>query len=197
MPYGIVLAGGQARRMGGGDKGLLPYRGGTVLDAVVRRLRPHCAALILSANGDPARFAALGLPVVPDHPADAGKGPLAGILAGLDAVAALAPTCRAIVTAPTDTPLLPPDLVPRLLEQQRASGQAVCVARSAGRNHPTVALWSLDTRQTLRALLREAGTRRLMAAQEALGCCTVEWLPADVDPFHNVNTPDDLAALPC
>src|SRR5204862_2453922 len=109
-PLGLVLAGGLARRMGGGDKARIRIGGETILERVLARLKPQCAAVILNANGDPARFADIALPVVPDGVPDF-AGPLAGILAGLDWAAAHVPSMTDVASVPGDSPFLPPDLV--------------------------------------------------------------------------------------
>src|SRR4030088_1669955 len=128
-PLGVVLAGGLARRMGGGDKARIVIGGATILARVLARLKPQCAALILNANGDPARFADTGLPVVPDSVPDF-AGPLAGILAGLDWAAAHAPSILDIASVPGDCPFLPKNLVERLHAARAASGQPLACARS-------------------------------------------------------------------
>jgi len=183
---GLVLAGGLARRMGGGDKTLLPLLGRPLLAHLLGRLSPQVAALAISANGDPARFAAVapGLPVLPDASPDH-PGPLAGILAGMDHAAARG--LAWVLSVPGDTPLVPPDLAARL----HAAGGAVAVAASAGRAHPPVALWSAALRDDLRAALA-AGEGKVSRWAERHGAATVAW---EGDPFVNVNTPGDLAAL--
>lgn len=183
---GLILAGGLARRMGGGDKGLHEIGGQTVLARVIASLGPQVSHLAINANGDPARFAAFGLPILPDsmpgHP-----GPLAGILAGLDAAAASG--LDWIVSAPADAPFLPPDLVVRLHEGRGSA--AMAIAASGGRTHPVAALWPVSMREDLRAALT-AGLRKVGTATE--GAAIVSWPDHPVDPFFNVNTPDDLAA---
>src|SRR5437764_5501698 len=139
-PLGVVLAGGLARRMGGGDKARLRIGGRTILERVLARLKPQCAALILNANGDPARFADTGLAVVPDSVPDF-AGPLAGILAGLDWAAAHAPQIVDIASVPGDCPFLPADLVARLEAARTAAGTPLACARSGEWRHPVAALW--------------------------------------------------------
>lgn len=184
--FGIILAGGAARRMGGGDKPLLALGDGTLLSHVIGRIAPQVAGLALSANGDPARFARFGLAVLAD--ADAGRpGPLAGILAGMDWAAAAG--AEALVSVAGDTPFLPPDLVPRLL--LAGSGGPALAATSGGR-HPTFGLWPVRLRDDLRAALAR-GERRVAAFANRHGAETA-WFPDQpFDPFFNVNTPDDLA----
>ena len=137
---GLVLAGGLARRMGGGDKALIAIGGTAILDRVIVRLRPHTTAIILNANGDPARFARFRLPVVADSVPDF-AGPLAGILAGLDWAAAHAPGLDWIASAPGDCPFLPHDLIPRLHQVREAAGTPLACARSGDWRHPVVGLW--------------------------------------------------------
>jgi molybdopterin-guanine dinucleotide biosynthesis protein A len=186
MIAGVILAGGRASRMGGSDKGLLPLAGRPILARVIDRLRPQVDALALNANGDPARFAAFGLPVladsVPGHP-----GPLAGVLAGMDWAAAQG--ASALVTAAADTPFFPADLVARL----RAAGpfaMAATPGEAGPERHPTFALWPVSLRDDLCAALA-SGLRKVIAWTDPHGCATV--LFPDPQAFFNVNTPEDLA----
>jgi molybdopterin-guanine dinucleotide biosynthesis protein A len=189
---GVILAGGLARRMSGGDKALLELGGATLLERVVERLAPQCDALILNANGDPARFAAYGLTVSADSIPDF-AGPLAGILAGMDWAAANRPDLGWIVTASVDTPFLPPELVERLHEVRTAASADLACARSGERNHNVDALWPVRLRDDLRAALIE-GTRRVDRWTARFSLATAEWPTEPVDPFFNVNTPEDFAA---
>ncbi|MDO5369003.1 molybdenum cofactor guanylyltransferase MobA [Paracoccus sp. (in: a-proteobacteria)] len=175
---GIVLAGGQSRRMGGGDKGLLDLGGRPVIAHVIERL--GCARAI-SANGDPARFARFGLPVLPDSLPD-WPGPLAGVLAGMDWAAAEG--IARIVTAAADTPFFPRDLAARL-----AAVEAPVVMATNDGDHPAFALWDVSLRDDLRAALR-SGTRRMRDWMDAQGAVRVGF-PGD-DPFFNINTPAEL-----
>jgi len=183
----VILAGGLSRRMGGGDKGLLPWGGGTVLSAVRDRLASQAAPLALNANGDPARFAALGLPVLPD-PLPGHLGPLAGLLAAMDWAAALG--APLVLTVPGDAPFLPFDLLPKLLEAGPPA-----IAASAGRLHPVAGLWPVTLREALREALAQ-GTRRVRAFAQAQGAQAAEFPvpPGGPDPFLNLNTPEDLLA---
>ncbi|MBB1491536.1 MULTISPECIES: molybdenum cofactor guanylyltransferase MobA [unclassified Paracoccus (in: a-proteobacteria)] len=176
---GIVLAGGQSRRMGGGDKGLLDLGGRPVIAHVIERL--GCARAI-SANGDPARFADFGLPVLPDSLPD-WPGPLAGVLAGMDWAAARG--IPRIVTAAADTPFFPRDLAARL-----AGVEAPVIMASNDGDHPAFALWDVSLRDDLRAALH-SGTRRMRDWMDAHGAVRVGF-PGD-DPFFNINTPAELA----
>lgn len=190
--HGLILAGGSARRMGGGDKGLLRVGGRPMLAWVMARLAPQCVDLALSANGDPGRFAWTGLPVVPDA-VPGGCGPLAGVLAGLDRLGAEVPAARWLVTVAADTPFLPLDLVARLWSAREETGASVACAASGGRAHPTAALWRVDLREALHATLVANGDRKVGTFLARHGAARVEWASAPFDPFFNVNAPDDLA----
>ncbi|MBB6411210.1 molybdenum cofactor guanylyltransferase MobA [Mesorhizobium sangaii] len=192
---GIILAGGQSRRMGGGDKSLLPLGGGRVLDQVVLRFGPQIEPLVLSANGDPSRFSRFGLPVLADTVMGF-AGPLAGILTGLEWAAAKT-ACKAIVTAAGDTPFLPLDLVERLAAATDQRPGSIAVACSAGKRHPTFALWPTDCRDALRHFLVDEDIRRVSAFIERHEFVEVEFPDPQsagqpVDPFFNINVPDDL-----
>jgi molybdopterin-guanine dinucleotide biosynthesis protein A len=187
---GVVLAGGLARRMGGGDKGLSLIEGRTIIERLVESLRPQCAGIVLNANGDPGRFAALGLPVVPDTIPDF-AGPLAGVLAGLDWTAKHHPGVAWIATIAGDTPFLPDDFVARLHGSRVAAGAALASAASGGRTHPVNGLWPIALREELRAALGR-GERKVGRWTAERGAIVVPW-DGDPDPFFNVNAPDDLA----
>ena len=190
---GIVLAGGLARRMGGGDKGLRLLGGRPVLDHVIARVKPQVADLAINANGDAGRFADWRLPVVPDPIAD-NPGPLAGVLAGLDWAAAAVPGATHVASFPCDAPFVPLDLVARLAEVLVEQGADMACARSDGRNHPVVGLWPIALRSALRAALVDEGVRKvdIWTARYRLATANFEATPAD--PFFNANKPDDLAA---
>jgi molybdopterin-guanine dinucleotide biosynthesis protein A len=192
ITLGLLLAGGLARRMGGGDKPLLSLGGRPILDHVVDRLRPQCDGLILNANGDPARFARWRLPVVADD-VPGFAGPLAGILAGLDWAAEHRPHVTAVVSVAADTPFIPHDLVARLVAAAAAEGLSLACAASGGWTHPVVGLWPVELRHDLRRALVEEGERKIDRFTARFGCASAEWPSAPVDPFFNVNTPDELA----
>jgi molybdopterin-guanine dinucleotide biosynthesis protein A len=192
-PHGLVLAGGLARRMGGGDKARIRIANATILDRVLTRLRPQCARIILNANGDPGRFADTGLPVVPDSVPDF-AGPLAGILAGLDWAAAHAPDIAEIVSVPGDCPFLPRDLVLRLDEARTASAQTLACARSGEWRHPVVGLWPVALRDDLRHAVVEEGLHKIEIWTARHGVAIADWPAVPVDPFFNVNTPEDVRA---
>ncbi|HXV23589.1 MAG TPA: molybdenum cofactor guanylyltransferase MobA [Alphaproteobacteria bacterium] len=187
---GVLLAGGLSRRMGGGDKSLHLLGGRIILAHVIDRIRPQVMRLALNANGDPSRFAVFGLPVVGDS-IGGFAGPLAGVLAGLDWATEAAPECRWLLSAPTDAPFLPKDLVRRLLDGA-SNGAQVSVAASAGRSHPVVALWSVALRQPLRDAL-EGGVRKVEDFTRGYQVATVEFPVDPIDPFFNLNRPGDLA----
>jgi molybdopterin-guanine dinucleotide biosynthesis protein A len=189
---GLLLAGGLARRMGGGDKPLRTIAGRTILSHVIERLAPQCDALLLNANGDPLRFAAYGLPVAADSVPDF-AGPLAGILAGLDWLAANRPGCGWMVSIAADTPFIPPDLVRRLHEARLAAGVPLACAASGGWTHPVIGLWPLALREDLRRALTVEGERKIDRWTARHGVAAVEWPVEPVDPFFNANKPDDLA----
>lgn len=194
-PPGVILAGGRATRMGGGDKGLLPLGDGTLLDRVIARLAPQVSGLALNANGDPSRFASLGLPVLPDSVAGY-PGPLAGVLAGLDWAAGEG--AETLVTVAADTPFFPPDLVARLEAEARGMAHPLVLAATPdpdrGRvRHPTFGLWPVALRDDLRDALGD-GLRKVVLWTDRHGGREALFDAPGRDPFFNVNTPDDLQA---
>jgi molybdenum cofactor guanylyltransferase len=188
---GLVLAGGLARRMGGGDKARIRVGGTAILERVLARLKPQCAQIIINANGDPVRFVDTGLPVVADSVPDF-AGPLAGILAGLDWAAAHAPASEWVVSVPGDCPFLPRNLVARLHEARAGAGTPLACARSGDWRHPVAALWPVALRDNLRGALDE-GLRKIEIWTARHGVAIAEWPIEPFDPFFNVNTPDDVA----
>lgn len=188
-PFGVILAGGLATRMGGGDKGLLPLGGRCILDHVIDRLEPQVDRLALNANGDAARFARFGLPVLCDS-VEGFAGPLAGVLAGLDWAAHEG--ADHVVTAAADTPFFPADLVPRLILAAETAGKPIALARTAEGRHPTFGLWPVALRDDLRAAL-EGGLRKVVLWTDRHGTADCAFPVAGFDPFFNVNTPEDLA----
>jgi molybdopterin-guanine dinucleotide biosynthesis protein A len=189
---GVLLAGGLARRMGGGDKPMRQIAGRTILARVIARLAPQCDGLILNANGDPARFAAFGLPVVPDSVADF-PGPLAGILAALDWAAANRPGISLVLSAAADCPFLPRNLVARLHAALVAEDAQLAVAASGGQSHPVIGLWSVALREELRHALVVEDIRKIDRWTARYRLATVDWPTAPLDPFFNANTADDIA----
>jgi molybdenum cofactor guanylyltransferase len=188
---GVLLAGGQSRRMGGGDKALRPLGQQTLLDHVIARVRPQVAALLVNANGDPARFARFGLPVVADSIADF-AGPLAGILAGLDWTVVNRPDCALVVSLATDAPFLPSDLVARLVEGMDAQGAELACAASGGQPHPVIGVWPVRLREELRHALVAEGIRKVDRWTARYRLATVDFPATPIDPFFNANRPEDL-----
>lgn len=189
---GVLLAGGQSRRMGGGDKCLRLLGGRPVLAHIIDRVCPQVRALVLNANGDPARFAAFGVPVVPDSIPDF-AGPLAGVLAGLDWAAAHAPACSLVASVPTDAPFLPVDLVARLAAAREAEGADIVCAASGGRAHPVVALWPVLLREDLRRAMTAEGIRKVDVWTARYRLATAGFATEPFDPFFNANRVEDLA----
>ena len=190
---GVLLAGGRARRMGGGDKCLRPLAGRPLLAHVIDRVAPQVGPLVLNANGDPGRFAAFGLPVAADLLPGA-PGPLAGVLAGMAWAAVHAPATPWILTVATDAPFLPPDLAARLHAAVRRDGADMACAASGGRHHPVIGLWPVGLRDTLERALRTEGIARVdrWTARFSLAVAAFEAGPPD--PFFNANRPEDLEA---
>ena len=178
--------------MGGGDKALIAIGGVAILDRVLALLRPACAGIILNANGDAARFARYGLPVVPDSVPDF-AGPLAGILAGLDWAAANRPDLAWVASVPGDCPFLPRDLVRRLHDAREKAGATLACARSGEWRHPVVGLWPVALRDDLRHALVEEDLRKIEVWTARHGVAIADWPVQPVDPFFNVNTPEDAA----
>lgn len=192
-PLGIVLAGGRATRMGGGDKGRLMLDGRSILDRVIERLAPQVPGMALSANGDPARFADIGLTVLPDS-VEGHPGPLAGVLAGLDWAAHMG--ASHIVTVAADTPFFPADLVPQLQLSAEAQGKPIALAATPDPErdvirHPTFGLWPVTLREDLREALRD-GVRKVVVWTDRHGAALASFPVHRGDPFFNVNTPEDL-----
>jgi molybdopterin-guanine dinucleotide biosynthesis protein A len=183
-PLGVILAGGQATRMGGGDKGLLQLGNTTIIGHVIARFSPQVADLVLNANGDPTRLQHLGLPLIPDS-ISGFAGPLSGVLAGLDWAATMG--ASHIVTAAADTPFMPCDLVPQL--QLAGNEQGLALAASPSGRQPTFGLWPVALRDDLRVALND-GLRKVVQWTQKHGAGTAEF-PDDAA-FFNVNTPEDL-----
>ncbi|HUC10238.1 MAG TPA: molybdenum cofactor guanylyltransferase MobA [Stellaceae bacterium] len=190
---GLLLAGGQSRRMGGGDKALRLLGGVSLLERVIARLRPQVGALVINANGDPARFAGFDLPVVADSVPDF-AGPLAGVLAGLDWAAAQQPDCEFVASVATDAPFLPRDLVARLMHGLSEAGADLCCAASGGRAHPVFGLWPVRLCEDLRRAVVVEGVRKVDEWTSRHKIVTVPFSDHPVDPFFNANRPADLVA---
>jgi molybdenum cofactor guanylyltransferase len=190
---GVLLAGGLARRMGGGDKPMRQIAGRTILERVIARLKPQCDGLILNANGDPARFSEFGLPVIGDT-VEGFPGPLAGILAALDWAAASRPGVQWVLSAAADCPFLPRDLVARLHVARIEQNAQLAVAASDGQSHPVIGLWNVGLRAELRHSLVVEDIRKIDRWTARYKLATVEWPVDELDPFFNANTMDDIAA---
>ncbi len=188
---GLLLAGGLSRRMGGGDKTLNRLAGRTILERVIDTARPQVDHLILNANGDPARFAAFGLPVVADV-VEGYPGPLAGVLTGLDWARLHAPHARWLVTFASDAPFLPGDLVARLIGAVERDGADLACARSDGRHHPVQGLWPVALADDLRRAVVEEGVRKVDAWTARYRLAVADFSTDPVDPFFNANRPEDL-----
>jgi molybdopterin-guanine dinucleotide biosynthesis protein A len=188
---GLVLAGGLARRMGGGDKALIRIGSETILQRALARLTPQVSGIVLNANGDPARFAPFGLPVVADSVPDF-AGPLAGILAGLDWVAANRPDIEWVVSVPGDCPFLPRDLVARLHAVRASENAPLACAHSGDWRHPVVGLWQVALREDLRHAITVEDLRKIEVWTARHGVALADWPVAPLDPFFNVNTPEDV-----
>jgi molybdenum cofactor guanylyltransferase len=178
--------------MGGGDKCLRPLGGRPILAHVIERARPQVEALLLNANGDPARFAAFGLPVIADT-VDGFAGPLAGILAGLEWAMTHRPGSPWLLSIATDTPFFPTDLRSRLLAAVTAKDADLACAASAGQAHPVFGLWHVALAADLRRSLVDEGLRKIDAWTARHRLVTVEFSAAPIDPFFNANRPEDLA----
>ena len=189
---GIVLAGGLSRRMGGGDKALRTLGGRTILDHVIARAAPQVDLLALNANGDPARFAATGLAVVPDT-VEGFPGPLGGVLAGLEWARERDPGCAYVASFACDAPFLPEDLVSRLWRAIEEEGAEIASARSDGREHPVFGLWPVSLAGALRAAVVEEGVRKVDVWTARYRLAHAGFSAAPVDPFFNVNRPEDIA----
>jgi molybdenum cofactor guanylyltransferase len=189
---GLVLAGGLARRMGGGDKARIRIGGRTILDRALACLSAQCERVIINANGDPVRFADTNRPIVADSVPDF-AGPLAGILAGLDWATAHAPHIEWLASAPGDCPFLPENLVARLHEARVAAGTPLVCARSGEWRHPVVALWNVALRDDLRHALVEEHLHKIEIWTARHGVAIADWPTEPIDPFFNVNTPEDAA----
>jgi molybdopterin-guanine dinucleotide biosynthesis protein A len=191
-PLGLVLAGGLARRMGGGDKALIQIGGRPILDRVLSALNAQCSRIVINANGDPSRFSFSGLPIIPDDIPNF-AGPLAGILAGMDWAAEHSPDTRYLVSVPGDCPFLPHDLVDRLEKARKEQGKVIACAKSGDWRYPVVGLWPVNLRHDLRRAVTVENLRKVEIWMTRHGVADAEWPNKPVDPFFNVNNPEDAA----
>ena len=190
---GVLLAGGQARRMGGGDKCLVEVGGRTLLARIMERLRPQVGPMVLNANGDPARFESDGVPVANDV-IEGFPGPLAGVLTGMEWARTHVPDCTHVVTVPCDAPFVPRDLVARLVAAKDAVGADMTCATSGGRDHPVVGLWPVALAAELRRALVAEEVRKVDVWTARYSLARADFATDPVDPFFNVNAPEDVAA---
>lgn len=189
---GVLLAGGQARRMGGGDKSLQILGGRPILERIIERVRPQVSGLLVNANGDPARFAHLGLPVAADV-IEGFAGPLAGVLTGLEWAAANVPGAAWVTSFATDAPFVPVDLVTRLVDGVEAAGADMACATSGGRTHPVFGLWPVGLRDALRRAMEDEDMRKIDRWTVRYDLIEVDFPSDPFDPFFNINDPDNLA----
>ncbi|MDB5393131.1 MAG: molybdopterin-guanine dinucleotide biosynthesis protein [Rhodospirillales bacterium] len=190
-PAAILLAGGTARRMGGGDKSLHILAGRPILSHVIGRIQPQVAALALNANGDPVRFAAWDLPVIADE-IGGYPGPLAGIHAGMNWARERFPEISEILSIPTDLPFLPTDLVERLQAARIAENADIAVARSNDQPHPVVALWPIGVADALHRAVTQEALRRVTEFAGRYRVAYADFAVVSTDPFYNINSPDEL-----
>jgi molybdopterin-guanine dinucleotide biosynthesis protein A len=191
-PVGVLLAGGLARRMGGGDKALLRLGGEPILAHAIARLGRQVETMVINANGDPDRFAQFTLPVVADT-IEGFAGPLAGVLAGFDWALAHAPRAQWIVTVASDTPFFPADLVARLAQAVADAGADLACAASGGRHHPVFGLWPVRLRDDLAAAMTQEDIRKVDVWTARHRLAVAEFSDRPFDPFFNANRPEDLA----
>jgi molybdopterin-guanine dinucleotide biosynthesis protein A len=190
---GLLLAGGQSRRMGGGDKCLRTLGGETILARILARVRKQVGPIVLNANGDPARFASYCIPVAPDV-VQGFAGPLAGVLTGLEWARANAPHCALVASVACDAPFVPTDLVARLhAALARESADFAC-ATSGGREHPVFGLWPVALAPALRSALVDEDIRKVDVFTARYRLARVDFACDPVDPFFNVNAPEDKRA---
>ena len=188
---GLLLAGGQSRRMGGGDKCLRDLGGQTILARIVDRVRPQVGSMVLNANGDPVRFADYGLPVAPDV-VDGFAGPLAGVLTGLTWARDNAPACAWVASFACDAPFVPADLVARLAAAIQDEGADLACASSDGRDHPVFGLWPVRLVDDLRRAVVDEDIRKVDMWTGRYRLARAEFAADPVDPFFNVNRPEDF-----
>ncbi len=191
---GLILAGGLSRRMGGGDKALIEVEGQSLLDRTIERLSPQVGPMILNANGDPTRFAEFTLPVVPDV-IEGYAGPLVGILTGLEWLRDHSLGVEWMVSVAADTPLFPLDLVERLHRAAMEEQADIAIACTGSRTHPVFALWPTRLAAELRAAVVAEGIRKIEAWTDRYKVARVDWPAKPVDPFFNVNAPEDVVRL--
>ena len=194
---GVILAGGLGRRMGGRDKALVPLAGQPLAGHVAERLGPQLppGRLLLNASDPDGRFARIGPPVIADQ--GAGRpGPLAGLLAAMRAAQTLRPPASWVLSAPTDTPFLPGDLVARLTAEAKSGNLDIVLAASAAGLCQVCGLWAVDLTKDLADTLAN-GQNKVLSFVERHRWTKVEFPSVPIgtgfaDPFFNINTPGDL-----
>lgn len=192
MPVvGVLLAGGQARRMGGGDKCLRQLANRPILAHVIERIQPQVEIMVLNANGDPNRFSDFDVPVTPDV-IDGFAGPLAGVLTGMEWALKHRPACPWIVTVATDTPFLPTNLAAAMLKAVERENAELAVAASNGRSHPVFGLWPVSLASALRAAMVDEEIRKVDRFTARYRLSSVTFSAEPYDPFFNTNRPEDL-----
>lgn len=189
---GVLLAGGLARRFGGGDKCLIELCGKPLLEHVIDRTAPQVDHLILNANGAPERFDAYNLEVVADV-VEGFAGPLAGVLTALEWARDHMPEAKWVASFPTDAPVLPVDLITKLQAAIAEQGADMACAMSNERTHPVIALWPVSIAQDLRKALVDEDIRKIDRFTSRYHIAHVDFAVTDHDPFMNINAPDDLA----
>lgn len=189
---GVLLAGGLSRRFNGGDKCLQVLDGKTLLERVAKLAAPQVGALILNINGDADRFPDLDLPVLKDS-VEGHAGPLAGVLSALDFVAEHMPQARWVATFATDAPFVPRNWVSRVQAAVTREDACVGTVTSNGRSHPVIGLWPVSLRYELRHAIEVDGVRKVDAWTAGYKVATVDFDFDRIDPFFNINTPEDLA----
>ncbi len=187
----VILAGGLARRMGNIDKAFVTLANQPMLAHVVERVKPQTASIIINANGDPARFADWGLPVIADT-IDDFPGPLAGVLAAMEWAQANQPQTKWVVSVPVDTPFVPANLVKRLSGAITDNQADMACARSNGRNHPVVGMWPVALADNLRRALKDEALRKVDLWTGRFKLAVAEFATVPVDPFFNINRPEDI-----
>ncbi len=188
---GVLLAGGQSRRMGGGDKCLIEIDGKSVLQRVIDRIQPAVGTIVLNANGNTSRFDSYGMTVIPDS-VGGFAGPLAGVLTGMEWAAAHHPACTHIATIPTDGPFLPKDLIERLWAPIARDEADLTCAESGGRRHPVIGIWPCALHENLRHALEVEDIRKVDRWTARFRVASVSFSTDPFDPFFNMNHPDDI-----
>ena len=192
---GVLLAGGRAKRMGGGDKGLRALGGRTIMDYIVERVRPQVAGLLIKANGEPGRFSGYGPPVIAGVISDGAggvAGPLAGVLTGMEWAAVNQPQCPWVATFACDAPFAPSDLVARFVAAVEEEGAAMACAASRGRAHPVFGLWPVALAAELRQAMSEEDIRKIDRWTARYNLIEVDFAADPFDPFFNINAPENL-----